>query len=92
VWADRFHSHALATLREVRNALVYVLNNWRKHIPNARGLDARSSAAWFGGWNGIACTSSGPPPVAPARTWLARVGWRRLGLVDVDERPRRSKT
>jgi REP element-mobilizing transposase RayT len=27
VWAERYHAHALKTPREVRNALVYVLNN-----------------------------------------------------------------
>src|SRR6185369_3488108 len=33
VWGDRYHARALATPREVRNALVYVLANWRKHVP-----------------------------------------------------------
>src|SRR5438128_10143214 len=40
VFSDRFHAHALRTPREVRNALVYVLQNWAKHTPGARGLDA----------------------------------------------------
>ena len=31
VWADRWHGHALKTPREVRNALIYVLQNRRKH-------------------------------------------------------------
>jgi hypothetical protein len=26
-------------------------------------------------------------PVQPARTWLARVGWRRYGLIAFHERP-----
>jgi len=43
VWDGRYHARALRTPREVRNALVYVLQNWRKHVPGARGLDARSS-------------------------------------------------
>src|SRR5262249_22714935 len=30
VWADRFHARTLRTPREVRNALVYVLNNVKK--------------------------------------------------------------
>jgi hypothetical protein len=50
VWADRYHAHLLRTPREVRNALVYVLNNFRKHVRGARGLDPRSSARWFDGW------------------------------------------
>ena len=31
VFADRFHAHVLKTPSEVRRALAYVLNNWRKH-------------------------------------------------------------
>ena len=88
VWGDRYHARVLATPREVRNALVYVLNNWRKHVPRARGLDPRSSAAWFQGWSSGTVESSPPSPVARARTWLALVGWRRHGAIDVDERPR----
>jgi putative transposase len=90
VWADRYHSRLLRTPREVRNALVYVLANFRKHVRGARGLDARSSARWFDGWRGgVAPTLTGSPVVA-ARTWLARTGWRRHGLIDVAESPRRS--
>jgi len=50
VWSDRFHAHVLRTPREVRNALVYILNNARKHLPGIRGLDPRSSARFFAGW------------------------------------------
>jgi putative transposase len=94
-WADRYHAHALRKPREVRNAIVYVLTNWRKHVPGSQGLDSRSSAWWFTGW---ATPPRGPPPLgwnddqpAPvhlAATWLGRSGWQRWGLVEVDERPR----
>jgi REP element-mobilizing transposase RayT len=74
VWADRYHVRRLSTPREVRHALVYVLQNWRKHIPGARGLDPRSSAAWFPGWRvPTACPSARAPVVRP-RTWLAAAG------------------
>ena len=89
VWADRFHARDLPTPREVRNALVYVLNNVKKHLRGAEGLDPRSSAAWFSGWKLPAKQPPGAPPVARARTWLARVGWQRHGRIDVEERPRR---
>jgi len=89
VWAERYHAHALRTPREVRNALVYVLNNFRKHVRGARGLDPRSSAAWFTGWRTAVTRVVGGSPVATPRTWLAAVGWRRRGLIDVDEAPRR---
>jgi REP element-mobilizing transposase RayT len=89
VWADRYHARALRTPREVRAALVYVLQNWRKHLRDVRGLDGRSSAAWFDGWAAMPTRPSGPPPVAPARTWLASIGWRRrgVGLLRKDEAP-----
>jgi len=32
VFADRYHSHVLATLREVINAVRYVLENFRHHV------------------------------------------------------------
>ena len=37
---DRYHARALATPREVRNCIAYVLNNWRHHGEdrNRRGL------------------------------------------------------
>jgi hypothetical protein len=72
----------------VRNALVYVLQNWRKHVPGARGRDPRSSAAWFDGLRAGATAVGGIAPVVAARTWLARVGWRRHGPIDAREGPR----
>jgi putative transposase len=58
VWRDRHERHDLRTPREVRNALVYILFNHRKHARGTpgeawamRSLDPRSSAAWFDGWN-----------------------------------------
>ena len=92
VWADRFHARLLATPREVRRCLVYVLANFKKHVRGARGLDPRSSAAWFTGWRAMVPRPPGQSPVAPARTWLARVGWLRHGLVGTDETPRRTTT
>ncbi len=89
VWSDRYHARILATPREVRNALVYVLANWKKHVRGARGLDPRSSAMWFRGWNIAMRDDRADGPVARARTWLMRVGWRRHGLIDMDEAPRR---
>ena len=72
----------------MRNALVYVLNNFRKHIRGTRGLDSRSSAPWFDGWRRGLEPMIDRPPVAAARTWLARIGWRRHGMIDIEESPR----
>jgi len=69
LWADRWHGRALKSPREVRNALVYVLANFRKHSarPVPRGVDPCSSGAWFHGWRGIRA-ERGPPPLA-GRAW-----------------------
>jgi putative transposase len=88
VWMDRFHARELATPREVRHALVYVLQNFRKHARGARGFDPCSSAAWFSGWREPIVRPSGRPPIVAARTWLACIGWRRHGLLGVQETPR----
>jgi hypothetical protein len=78
----------LTTPREVRNALVYVLANVKKHVPGTRGMDPRSSARWFDGWRRAIDAAGEPSPVAKPRTWLARVGWRRHGSIAVEEAPR----
>ena len=38
VWGDRYHARVLTTPRALRHCLVYVLQNWRKHLPGAHGL------------------------------------------------------
>jgi hypothetical protein len=93
VFADRYHARALKTPREVRHALVYVLQNWRKAVPGAQWLDSCSSARWFDGWRGPRPVWALPPAGATrvtrtARTWLLREGWRRRGLIGLDEVPR----
>ena len=97
VFPDRFHDRALKSPREVRNALVYVLGNGRKHavqgraIPFFEGADPFTSAPWFDGFvetlevTGI---ENIPPPIADPRTWLAGVGWRRHGRIAFDEMPK----
>jgi len=90
VWDDRYHVRALATPRAVRLALVYVLMNFKKHGTAEGPVDPCSSAAWFDGWQAEPGTreSRARSPVVRAQSWLAAVGWRRHGLIDVDERPR----
>ncbi len=59
-------------------------------------LDPASSARWFDGWKAGGGSAPGAPeppapdrarPVARARTWLLRVGWRRHGLLDPADVP-----
>ena len=87
LFADRYHARPLRTPREVRAALVYVIQNARRHGVRVAGIDAFSSGPWFDGWMRAtpvvrAC------PAAAAQTWLLRTGWRRHGLVSFDESPR----
>ena len=87
VWGDRYHARELATPRAVRDAIVYVLMNGKKH-GTAGAVDACSSAPWFDGFVHPIAPAPGEPPVHPPGTWLGQVGWRRHGLVGFDERPR----
>jgi hypothetical protein len=92
---DRFHARALCNPLAVRRGLCYVLQNFRKHEASSgrklamRWLDPCSSGAAFDGWR--AGLPSGTPTLElgllPARTWLLRAGWRRHGLIDIDEVP-----
>lgn len=50
VFSERFHERELHSPREVRNALVYVLNNSRKHDIRHAGPDPLSSGPQFDGW------------------------------------------
>jgi len=96
VFADRYHARELATPREVRNALRYVLLNAIKHaeadpFPDLGtavddGIDPCSSARWFDGWKRPPPREL-DPPCAPARAWLLRIGWKRHGLLVRDECP-----
>jgi len=89
VWGDRYHRRDLTSPRSVRNALVYCLNNHRKHTPSTRAkpeLDHCSSGAWFEGWVEAPFVES-ERPTPRARTWLLSTGWRKRGRVHLTERP-----
>ena len=101
VFPDRFHDRALKSPREVRNALVYVLGNGKKHaaqgraIPYFEGADPFTSAPWFDGFVAtleVTGIENLPPPVANPRTWLAGVGWRKHGRIAFDEMPKMPKS
>src|SRR4249920_711182 len=84
VFSDRYHARILRTPREVRNALVYVLMNARKHNAwRVLRADPYSSGAWFEGWSSSASEHAAPSNLAQSRsrflarprTWLLSVGW-----------------
>ncbi|HEY4242851.1 MAG TPA: transposase [Kofleriaceae bacterium] len=87
VFRDRYHAHVLRTPRETRNAVVYVLNNWRKHGVRGEGeIDMYSSAESFEGWREGRWTrpERSMLRVCQPRSWLLR------GVTDVSvfETPR----
>lgn len=98
VFAYRYHATAITSPRQMRNALSYVLNNWRRHNEDEKNpaarmatLDPYSTAIHFGGWKEAAkfAVPKGyePLPSAEATTWLMRVGWQRHGLISAYEVP-----
>ena len=92
----RYHARTLETPREVRNAVVYVLANAKKHpewdaepiTQVERGIDPCSSAPWSRAWAQRPPPPRRLPPVCEAETWLLATGWRRRGLVGRRECPR----
>jgi len=97
VFADRYHVRILRTPTQARNAIAYVVLNYRRHgedrgIPYPeRWLDPFSSAPYFDGWKqrGVGPPANGASPAEPPRTWLLQEGWRRGrgGLISVIEVP-----
>ena len=85
VFADRYHAEPLRNPTQTRNALAYVLNNWRKHRghrANTIRHDPFSTAILFPGWTDAPpVIVPGPSmlllPIARPTTWLLRVGWQR---------------
>lgn len=96
VFPDRFHERPLKSPGEVRNAVVCVLGNGRKHAaqgraaPYFKGPDMFTSPPWFDGFVeavAVGGIESRPPPVAQPRTWLAGVGWRQHGRIGMAAMP-----
>jgi REP element-mobilizing transposase RayT len=95
-FADRFHSHVIKTPRAMRHVLSYVMLNAHKDEAKQgktlRGPDAFTSWEYFDGWRApqYQRRAHGPrprdAPVTPATSWLLRKGWRRHGLIHLDEK------
>jgi len=85
VFADRYFDRILRTPLEVKRALRYVLRNSNHHGAHVgAGPDIFSSGMFFDGWRDYSLEDfvvSESPPLALARTWLQRVGWRMHGLL-----------
>ena len=79
VFGDRFHSRVLRTPTEVRHALLYVLNNARRHGLKLVGLlDDFASGGWFSGWSrNVPTWPERERLVRKPRSWFLKQGWRR---------------
>jgi hypothetical protein len=96
VFEDRYHSRQITDARGARNALAYVLCNWRHHREDfydgesrAAALDRYSSAVTFEGWTERFSIPADyrPLPVSQPRTRLLATDWKRYGRIDPSERP-----
>ena len=87
LFKERYHARALSSPREVRNAIVYVLQNHLHHRPSRGLVDPCSSARWFDGWDQPLPVPDTPPPTAAPRTWLLNIGWLRHGKIHFTEGP-----
>ena len=83
VFRERYFARVLRSIREVRNALVYVLRNGRKHGEVGDWeIDPFSSYRYFDGWAGelpfsIIPATSPCSPVAEAEHFKVTEGWLR---------------
>lgn len=98
VFAYRYSAKQIKTASYARNAISYVLNNWRRHredFANGRELtailDEFSSAISFTGWIGnrrfIPPRDHDPLPVSAPATSLLKHEWRTFGAIDPFDRP-----
>ena len=101
VFADRYHARVITSPRQTRNALAYVLNNWRRHRQDGGmesmfwDVDYFSSGVSFGGWRELADSPFLPAvpegyerlSVSRPRTWLLEHGWRRAGTISMHAVP-----
>ena len=84
VWSDRHHRRDLESPTEVRNTILYVLQNWLRHGMRTFGMgvvDPYSTALRFRGWadDHVTIIETEPWSDPSPRTWLLRDGWIRAG-------------
>ena len=103
VFADRYFAEAITSPRRARNALSYIVNNWRKHREHQHGLartwlvDPFSSGISFPGWHELEDKAFmwpiretyDPLIVRRPESWLLREGWIKAGSISYREVPSR---
>jgi len=105
VFTDRYHLEVITTPTRARHAISYVLNNFRKHGEDRRGLpstwlvDPFSSGISFPDWKErqdeawmwpIRETYD-PLIVRRPATWLLAEGWKKAGKISAREVPSRRR-
>lgn len=98
VFVQRFHDRVLRSLRQVRNALRYVLNNHLKHMEHASSGGTSSDPDWFSsgrffdGWAGRGADRDAgvERSIVAEAGWKIRSGWKRhYAAIGLDEVPSR---
>jgi hypothetical protein len=88
VFAYRYHATAMTNPTQVRNAISYIVNNWRHHgcdRHHTSRTDPYSSAHAIAAWN-VERDPDQLPVVSPT-TWLLREGYKRVDPIRPDEVP-----
>ena len=101
VFTDRYHLVVIDSPTQARHVLSYLLNNWRKHREDRRGVaktwlvDPFSSGGSFDGWRERE-RGEARLPVVPEhkrlvvqlpQSWLLRTGWQLAGSISACEVP-----
>ena len=101
VFADRYYTEDIGSVRQVRNTLSYVLNNWRRHRDDAGAyslfegrLDPYASGLAFRGWREVVPEEERSLPrdyepleVSTPQTWFLRTGWAKATSISMFETP-----
>jgi REP element-mobilizing transposase RayT len=103
VFPDRYHLTVITSPRQTRNAIGYVLSNWRKHGEDQHGLpstwlvDPFSSGCSFPDWKELEDKAVmwplretyDPLVVRRPASWLLSEGWKKAGSISARDVPSR---
>jgi REP element-mobilizing transposase RayT len=101
VFADRYHLTVITTPTQARNAIGYVLSNWRKHgedqqaLPSTWLVDPFSSGISFPDWKELedravmwpVRETYDPLMVRRPASWILSEGWKRHGAISARDVP-----
>jgi REP element-mobilizing transposase RayT len=102
VFTDRYHLEVITSPTQARHALGYIVNNWRKHGEDRRGIastwlvDPFSSGISFPDWTELEGkgfmwpmrATYEPLMVRRPQSWLLQEGWKLCGPISARDVPR----